>query len=366
MKQRQGLLVTVLFCLFILAGGLGLLLLPKRQYSEAERRALAELPALTPEAVFSGSFSERMDDWAADHFPFREGFRHLEALSQFRLLRVRENRGLVEADGSIMKLEKQVNEESVSYAVSRYQAICKNLLTGTDCKLYCAVIPDKSHYLPEPYPVMELDRMEALLQAGLPGARAISLTDTLCLEDYYRTDTHWRQERLFPAAARLLSDMGRDDNGLREADYSPRRFFPFLGVYAGQSALEPPPETITYLTGGPIRDCVVKDFETGRIIPMYDPEGCDPRDRYTLFLGGAKSLLRIENPAVDQPGELIVFRDSFGSAIAPLLCANYRTVTLVDLRYISPDVLPRYLHFSSQDVLFLCSATLLNQSQGLR
>ena len=52
---------------------------------------------------------------------------------------------------------------------------------------------------------------------------------------------------------------------------------------------------------------------------------------------------------------LIVFRDSFGSSPAPLLAA----------RYIDPYLLSRYMRFENADVLFLYSATLLNDSQGV-
>lgn len=98
---------------------------------------------------------------------------------------------------------------------------------------------------------------------------------------------------------------------------------------------------------------------------MYDPDSCDKRDPYTLFLGGAKGLLHIENPNVTDGSRLIVFRNSFGSSLAPLLAARYGSVTLIDTRNIDPYLLSRYMRFENADVLFLYSATLLNDSQGV-
>ena len=54
-------------------------------------------------------------------------------------------------------------------------------------------------------------------------------------------------------------------------------------------------------------------------------------------------------------------RDSFGSAFVPLLVQDYKTVTLVDIRYIQPEVLGKFLEFSDQDVLFMSSALVLNK-----
>lgn len=58
----------------------------------------------------------------------------------------------------------------------------------------------------------------------------------------------------------------------------------------------------------------------------------------------------------------MLFRDSFGSSIAPLFLENYSKITLVDLRYISKDVLENYIEFDKQDVLFLYSTLVLNQN----
>jgi hypothetical protein len=78
------------------------------------------------------------------------------------------------------------------------------------------------------------------------------------------------------------------------------------------------------------------------------------------------SLLRIDNPNANTDRELIIFRDSFGSAIAPLLAQGYKSVTLVDIRYLSSAMLDRFIDFHGQDVLFLYSTIVLNNSETLK
>jgi hypothetical protein len=78
-------------------------------------------------------------------------------------------------------------------------------------------------------------------------------------------------------------------------------------------------------------------------------------------------LITIENPEAASDKELILFRDSFGSSIAPLLLGGYSKITMVDLRYISTDLLDNYIDFTKgQDVLFLYSTQILNNSFMLR
>jgi len=45
---------------------------------------------------------------------------------------------------------------------------------------------------------------------------------------------------------------------------------------------------------------------------------------------------------------------------------DYKTVTLVDIRYVSSAYLEQVFQFDNQDVLFLYSTTLLNNSMALR
>ena len=85
-----------------------------------------------------------------------------------------------------------------------------------------------------------------------------------------------------------------------------------------------------------------------------------------MFLSGAVSVLEVENPAAETDRELIVFRDSFGSSLVPLLVPGYAKVTLLDTRYIPTEYLNQFVEFGSQDVLFLYSPLVLNNSVMLK
>ena len=92
----------------------------------------------------------------------------------------------------------------------------------------------------------------------------------------------------------------------------------------------------------------------------------DGKDMYEGFLSGTQGILRIENPNPTTDRELIMVRDSFGSAIAPLLVQGYRSVTLVDIRSVQIDFLDKFIDFHGQDVLFLYSTLVLNNSSTLK
>ena len=121
-----------------------------------------------------------------------------------------------------------------------------------------------------------------------------------------------------------------------------------------------------YLTSDLLDACTVYNYETGKTGPIYDLAKGAGKDPYELFLSGSVSLLTIENPNADTDRELVIFRDSFGSSIAPLLVEGYSSVTLVDIRYLASSRLGGFVDFTGCDVLFLYSAGVLNNSSTLK
>ena len=126
------------------------------------------------------------------------------------------------------------------------------------------------------------------------------------------------------------------------------------------------PDAIRLLESELLQNCNVYDYESGKTNPVYDLSKLDSKDLYDVYLSGARSLLTIENPNASTDRELILFRDSFGSSMAPLLVQGYAKVTLVDVRYIQPDMLEKFVDFGGKDVLFLYSTLVLNNSATIK
>ena len=85
-----------------------------------------------------------------------------------------------------------------------------------------------------------------------------------------------------------------------------------------------------------------------------------------MYLNGADAFIIIDNPQASSKKELVVFRDSFGSSIAPLLIEGYSKITLIDIRYIQSSMIHNLIEFDDQDVLFIYSTLILNNSLSLK
>jgi hypothetical protein len=208
------------------------------------------------------------------------------------------------------------------------------------------------------------EKLVSLLKENIDSMKYIDIFDCLSIEDYYSTDTHWRQEKLTDAVERIATEMGFFER--LTGKYTLNKFSPFYGVYYGQAALPMASDTIYYLTNDITDSCTVYNYETDKYSDIYDMEKRDSNDPYEMFLSGASPLLMIENPNAETDKELVIFRDSFGSSIAPLFVEAYSKITLIDIRYITSDYLGSFITFNNQDVLFLYSTLVINNSTMLK
>ena len=346
---------------------------PDAEVSDAERRKLAQMPDLTLENVMNGSFMSDFESFTLDQFPLRDQMRTLKAMAEYNLFQKKDNNGLYEVDGYVAKILYPYNESSVSYAAKKFGEIYENFLDGNCENIYVTVIPDKGHYMAEGngYPIVSLEEMQAGLHSGMSYARMIFLNQKLNLESFYKTDSHWKQEELLDAM-KAFSQVMDLPMAAKLDEFTTEKVAAedFHGVYYGQSALPLRAEPILYLIWDEIEDCKAFNYELNQEVTVYQPEKLTGRDPYDFYLGGAAALITVENPAAaqraeeagEEPRELILFRDSFGSSIAPLFLADYARVTLVDIRYMQSSMLDQYIEFDGQDVLFLYGAAMINDS----
>ncbi len=372
MTKLKNFLVAGLSILFVLGFFVWSILLPDAEISKTERRRLAKFPQITADSISSGTFMKDFESYSLDHFPLRDSFRTLKALTAFYAMGQKDNNDYYCYDGYLIKMEYPMDKDSVDYATSRFQFIYDTFLKDKDMNIYTSLIPDKNSLVPKDagYLSIDFDTFANTVKDQMPYAQYIDIFPLLELSDYYATDTHWRQEKIVDVAKHLASNMGvtlKGEYTTEEADV------PFYGVYHGQAALPVEADKLYFLTNSVLENCTVMDLETGTSIPVYDMDKLtsdDPSkipDPYEMFLSGPnRSILEIHNPNATTDKELIIFRDSYANALAPLLVEGYQKITLIDIRRATPAYLGSFVEFEEQDVLFLQSTLVLNDSSEIK
>lgn len=364
MKKFKNILTVALTAVLVLTLTFSSILLPDKEYSESERRLLADFPSITLSTIKNGSFASGFEKYSLDNFVFRDFFRTLKAKTVLSLFNERDNNGIYSAGEHLSKLDYKTNISSVEHAASRFSFVTETYFKESP-NIYVSVIPDKNLFLAKEngYPDLDYRLLCETLTKKFAKAEFIDITDTLSADSFYFTDTHWRQEKLQDTASRLLWKMNATSFDAFEAVDTNTEF---RGVYYGQSSLNPPPEALYYLENETINNLYVYDFEDNKEIPVYDLDAANGRDPYEMFLGGAKSVITVTNESAATSRELVLFRDSFSSSLAPLLSSGYKKITLIDIRYISPSSIKSFIPEGECDVLFLYSTAVLNSSETIK
>lgn len=364
MKNREQILIGFVGGIFLLLCVLTWVT-PDKEYSESERRKLKQKPELTIETILDGRFMSNFEDYNLEQFPFRDAFRSLKAITSLKS----DNNDIYVVDGVINSMDYPLNEDNLAYALGRFKNVYDMYLKDAGCKVYFSIIPDKNYFYAADNGYLAID-FEKLVSTMVEQNNYMSYIDIFPLlsgEDYYKTDTHWKQEDITDVADTLLSGMGSLISVEGENNYEVVEMEEeFRGVYYGQAALPLTADKISYLKNPIIAGLTAFDYQNGKELAVYDENKMTDKDPYELFLGGPLSLVTIENSQSTNDKHLIVFRDSFGSSIAPLLAQGYAKVTLIDIRYIMPSFLGNFVDFEDADVLFMYSTLVLNNSETLK
>ncbi|MDR0435689.1 MAG: hypothetical protein LBH11_02820 [Propionibacteriaceae bacterium] len=370
--KRLPVLATALTFAVILGGGfVANRLYTPPEVSTSERRLLATMPDLSWDALSEGSFTADFEKFAADSFIAREALRTLKAWTVFYPFAETDKAGLYLGDSGAGRFQR-LDVASARRVAEKITRVVGGYLDGLN--IYWGFVPDKSVYAGRYLPGFDPAAATAVMTPVLGDEGYIDLGDVLSAAAFYRTDLHWNQPWLRPVVERLSERMGFEMSWpgstppVSGTAQLPPSIGDFQGVYPGQLALSVPDDQLQYL---PLpAQITAQYFDVSTLTwvdgPIYDEAEFASADPYSFFLRGPQALIRIDNPDAPTDRELFLFRDSFGSSLAPLLATSYARVTLIDLRYIDIRLVPEYVEFTpGSDALFLYSSQILNSHSVL-
>lgn len=349
-------IITISFIVILFGMFFTNLIVKDTDISTSERRKLAKFPEFNIENVLNGKWTEEFENYTQDQFVERDLFKNVKSFWSINIFNQKDNNKMFEKDGALYKMEYPLSESNVRKNAEKIKMVYDKYLSGR--KVYFSIIPEKNYYLNDEHLLMDYSKIEKIMKDNLESFEYISIFDELKLEDYYKTDLHWRQENLLNVAGKISTSMGLDD--VSNVNYEKENVGKFYGTYYGQIASKVKPDDMFILTNDTLKKSTTYNFETQKEGEVYDRK--ETKDKYDIYVSGATPLITITNENAKENKELLLFRDSFGSSIAPLLIENYKTITLIDLRYISSEILDKFIKFENQDVLFLYSSLILNQN----
>lgn len=363
LDKTKNIVVTITFAILLILFFLANILKKDTEISITERRKLASFPQITIKSVLDGSFSNKFEKYTTDQIIKREEFRKLKSNLELNLFRKKDNNQIYMYKNSLIKIEYPLNEKSVINVANKINEIQKNYLK--DMKCYYSIVPDKNYFTnSKEYITMDYKKLEEIMLKNVQNVEYINIFDCLELEDYYITDIHWKQESLQRVVNRISEKMNFQNR--LTTNYTKEQITEFDGLYAGQLPVKTKKDEICTLTNETIKNAKVYNYENEKETKIYDLEKINSNDKYDIYLSGSTPLITITNENAKTDKELIVFRDSFASSLIPLFTEGYSKITLIDTRYIRTKDIQKYIEFKDQEVLFLYSTLILNNSSVLK
>lgn len=355
----KNIVVTISFSFVIISILFLNIMKENTEISLSERRRLQQFPEFSLEVLFNGSFFEKFEKYTMDQFMQRENFRIIKANIEMNILKKQDSNNIYEYDQKLIEQIYPLNEKSVTNIVNKMNEVNQKYLDETN-KIYYTIVPDKNYFVNDNHLKLDYQKLQNMMK--IEWANYIDIFDCLDLSCYYSTDSHWKQERLQKVVNKIATQM----NLKLDNNYKENKVVDFKGVYAWQFPIVKETDEIRILTNDIISNCIVYNYEKKLTTKIYDFKKINAPDKYDIYLSGAVPLLTIENPKGNPDKELIIFRDSYGSSLAPLLVKEYHKITLIDTRYISPKILGNYVEFDNKDVLFIYSTLLINNSSSMK
>ena len=227
---------VILFIIIIFGLGFFSIILKDREVSSFERRKLTTFPNLDE------NFTNNLEDYLLDQFPFRNKLINLKSIINRKVLNNLENNNVYVLDDNIFEKNYPLDEEKTLKFAQKINSIIENKEDKSN--IYYSIIPDKSYFLDgEKYLKLDYDKMYETVQNNL-NANYIDITRGLVLEDYYKTDIHWKQENIEKIAKQILNRLGKD---YEEKEYIEKSYNEFYGASYSKAGLDLKPDTLKYL-----------------------------------------------------------------------------------------------------------------------
>lgn len=365
MNRKQSWNLMTLFLLLIFGFCAASIIKPSSEFSEKENRMLAQMPEVTAQAVFSGSFEKDYENYLTDQFLFRDGWIGLKTKAEALIGKRDTNDVYLARDGYLIEMHSGVftaeQAEHNADILSAFADVCAE--KWPQVRLHVMIAPNAVDILRDKLPAFAAPYDEevylAKVQEKLPADVWFDVSSVLAPhaeeEIYYRTDHHWETLGAFYVfeawAGERLGETIHSENYTAETVSSS-----FEGTVAAKTGAFIHPDTIELMR--PEREpSVTLTYNRSDDIrhTPYQMGALETRDQYNVFFGGNNGLIEGETDT-GSDRKILVIKDSYAHCFVPFLYGIAGQVDMLDLRYYNQNLSQLIDEKGYTDILVLYNA----------
>ncbi len=399
---------VVVFTVVLVVFGIFFFAMPHKAISFIEKRKLSVMPVFSWDNLSKGKYTDSLDLFFADNFPFRENFVEFAfQLKEARGLgaedfafyrtptsikppkcgktkrdtlddssRVKDGEGdivnnwIFICQGRALQMFGGTNGMALAYAatINKYQALLKDKVT-----IYNIVVPTATEfYLPKEYlrsTVQEKPNIDLINNNLSSGVRAVDAYSELLAHKneylYLKTDHHWTVLGAYYAYKAFCRSAGFTPLALNSmVKKSKPNYIGSMYDFTHDKRLLDSPDTVDYY----IIPGNYKTFDyytANQKLAVRSQLLVEYGWGYGVFLGGDFPLIKVETGVKNGKSVLLV-KNSYGNPFAPFLAAHYENVYIVDYRYFNLGLINFIIDNNVNDLIFLNCSMLANADWHIR
>jgi hypothetical protein len=317
---------------------LGIVFLPKEDFSVTEKRSLAKLPEISLSRITDGNWESDFESYISDRFPARNFF--AAADSYYTLYSGRNGaKGVYKGtDGYLINTPTECDDKKLEANISAVN----DFAAKTGIKTKVMIVPETGYIMSDKLPALHEeyrdDEIMSKVKNMLDGAELIDLTaDFKSVKDsaqlYYKTDHHWTSEGAYTAYS--IWARGEGINPRERDAYTVETADGFYGTTYTKSALWNEKGDTLQIWRYPINvNVTINDGTTdAEYDSMFFEEQLKNLDKYPVFLNGNHAFERIVNKDNPNGKRVLLIKDSYAHCFAPFMAESCSVIDMVDLRY---------------------------------
>jgi len=330
-----------------------------RIFSEQENRKLNAKPEFSINKLLHSKFTSKYEKYVSDQFILRDSLINIKAASEKIIGKKENNDVYLGHDKFLIAKFKKLDKNSIS---ERLKAINTFARENKKLSKYVMLVPNQVKVLSEKLPANapEKDQLQFVdkVYSGLDkDIKTINVFNTLNEHKneyiYYKTDHHWTTKGAYYAYKEFCKSA--EINSKNESDYDIKKvsnnFYGTLYSRAGVRNIGSD-EINVYLPKTNEPTLVNFIDKKKKSASLYNSNSLDGKDKYTVFLGGNDSIVKI-NTCSNSEKRLLVVKDSYANCFIPFLTAHFDQIIVVDLRYYEDDLKTVIKDYGITDVLIL-------------
>ena len=306
---------------------------------------LATLPDVSFDALISGSLTSDLSDFCADQFPLRSVFVTYKAGAELALGKQENNGVLLGQDGYLIK-RPDLTDATGTVLAQNVSALHRfgQALTSRGIPFDVAIVPRSvdvnTTKIPSLYPEESAFVVWSHLQTecNAQGVSVLTLTEPLRSsaeageQVWFRTDHHWTARGAYEAYVALADTLGYEPYPLSDftEETISRAFFGTTYASAGMRWTEA--DTLSLFRYEGDENFVTEIIEGGQVVRsikgLYDQDALATHDKYSVFLGGTNTHIRVRSTQGEDRPVLFLIKDSYAQSLSPFLARHFDLILL--------------------------------------